>query len=96
MARCDTTVTEEKLKMLIENWPKRTMDELMDLLEVSDETINDWVSKLKQAMRAQGLTEDLIDQAFPPMSAPPRIDCFERVVKQLFGSSEAERQAIRP
>ncbi len=96
MARCDTGVTEEKLKMLIENWPKRTMDELTDLLEVSDETINDWVSKLKQTMKAQGLTDELIEQVFPPMKSPARVDCFENVIKQLFGPSRVESQAIRP
>jgi hypothetical protein len=95
MARCATEVTEEKLKMLIENWPEKTMDELSDLLEVSDETINDWVSTLKQTMRAQGLTEELIGEVFPPMKAPAKIDCFESVVKQLFASPKAGA-SIRP
>jgi hypothetical protein len=36
VARCEVEATEEKLKMLIENWPDRTMDELSELLDVSD------------------------------------------------------------
>jgi len=84
MARCETEATEEKLKMLIENWPDRTMDQLTELLEVSEETIDEWVLRLKKTMRAQGMTKKLIDEVLPPRKKQDRIDCFENVVRQLF------------
>jgi len=84
VARCEAGATEEKLKVLIENWHDRTMDELSELLDVSEETIDEWVFRLKKTMRAQGMTEELIDEVFPPMGKPGKIDCFESVVRQLF------------
>jgi DNA-binding XRE family transcriptional regulator len=84
MASSQEEVVEEKLRMLVEKWPDSTIDELAETLEVSEETINEWVMELKKVMKAQGLSDEMISQVFPPKRKPGKVDVFEKVVKDLF------------
>jgi HTH domain len=84
MASSQEEVVEEKLRMLVEKWPDSTIDELAETLEVSEETINEWVMELKKAMKVQGLSDEMISQVFPPKRKPGKVDVFEKVVKDLF------------
>ena len=84
MASSQEEVVEEKLRMLVEKWPDSTIDELAETLEISEETINEWVMELKKAMKVQGLSDEMISQVFPPKRKPGKVDVFEKVVKDLF------------
>ena len=84
MASSEEEVVEEKLRMLVEKWPDSTIDELAETLEVSEETINEWVMELKKTMKTQGLSDEMISQVFPPKRKPGKVDVFEKVVKDLF------------
>jgi hypothetical protein len=84
MASSQEEVVEEKLRVLVEKWPDSTIDELAETLEVSEETINEWVMELKKAMKVQGLSDEMISQVFPPKRKPGKVDVFEKVVKDLF------------
>jgi len=84
MARSPEEIVEEKLRVLIEEWPNSTIDKLVDTLEVTEEIINSWVMELKKTMKAQGMNDEMINQIFPPKEKPEKVNVFEVVVKDLF------------
>lgn len=97
MARSPEEIVEEKLRVLIEEWPNSTIDKLADTLEVTEETINNWVMELKKTMKAQGMNDEMINQIFPSKEKPEKVNVFEVVVKDLFvtrKSGPAEKKPV--
>jgi hypothetical protein len=96
MARRQEKVSENSLQVLVENWNKKDVGELGEMLGVEDRVINYWAMKLRKSMKDNGMSDEEIRKTLP---AKRRLhgNVYDRVVKRFISpEGQPKRRGRKP
>ncbi len=88
--RKESKVSQEKLKLLVDNWMDKSIPELAEMLEITETTLGFWVMKLRKSMKAFGMTPEQIAEKLPSKRRAAA-SVFDMFVKSLADESEPAR-----
>lgn len=87
-------VTEGQLKMLIENWNQKETAEIAVMLEADEATVTYWAAKLRQSMKKQGVSDDMIKKLLPTRRRTAG-NIFDIVARKLMSSEPVPKRRGR-
>jgi hypothetical protein len=87
MPKKDSRISEQKLKLLVDNWKDKDITELAELLGVTETTLGFWVMKLRKSMRAAGMPPDRIAEMLPS-KRKTAVNVFDAFARSLARQSE--------
>ncbi len=88
MLKRDSRVSEEKLRLLVDNWKDKNIPELAELLGISETTLGFWVMKLRKSMRGAGMTPEQIAMILP-FKRKTAVNIFDAFARSLAEQPEA-------
>lgn len=88
MLKKDSKVSEEKLRLLVDNWKDKNISELAELLGISETTLGFWVMKLRKSMKGAGMTPEQIARMLPS-KRKTAVNIFDAFAMLLAQQSEA-------
>ncbi len=94
MARRGVKVSEDRLQTLVENWNKKDVGELAQMLGVGESTINYWAGKLRKSMKSNGMTDEQTKRILPSKRKAQH-NVYDAVVKKMLSSEQAPKKRGR-
>jgi hypothetical protein len=94
MARREVKVSEDRLQTLVENWNRKDVGELAQMLGVGESTINYWAGKLRKSMKSNGMTDEQIKKMLPA-KRKAQGNVYDIVVKRMLSAEQAPKKRGR-
>ncbi len=94
MTKRQAKVSEDKLQRLVENWTKKDVGQLAEMLGAGESTINYWAGKLRKSMKSNGMTDEQIKKMLPA-KRKAQGNVYDNVVKRMLSPEQAPKKRGR-